>query len=222
MVMDVNGDGCAGVKALYRDSAHCKYAPDASKFRGKTQMPITRFILMTCFIINFFFLLARIANVQEDIHSLLRLPGLLVGFGSSDPVSHHIEFLLLPITFLPRCLLRYRALRFVRLTEWGALHGSCGLPSEDTQPARQVFDSLVTPEQPELLLTANECEPPLTTLENMSFLSLQPDELIKNLRCSCNCTETETDSKTWKLGTRSSAEILCAGTVHSSGCAFEM
>lgn len=174
---------------------------------------------MTCFIIKFF-LLARTAN--QDIHSLLWLPGLLVGFGSPDPVSHHIEFLLLPITFLPRCLLQYLALGFVKLTEWEALHGSCGLPSKDNQPARQVFDSLVTPEQPELSLTTNECEPPLTTLENISFLSLQPDELIKNLWCSCNCTETETDSKTWKLGTCSSAEILYAGTVHYSGCAFEM
>ena len=27
MVMDVNGDVCAGVKALYKDSALCKYMP---------------------------------------------------------------------------------------------------------------------------------------------------------------------------------------------------
>lgn len=55
----MNGDVCAGVKAMYTDSAYCRYAPNASKFRDKTQIPITRFILMTCFI--FFFLLARIA-----------------------------------------------------------------------------------------------------------------------------------------------------------------
>lgn len=193
----MNGDVCAGVKSVYKDSVHYRHTPNASKFRDKAQMPITRFILMTCFIIDIFFcqqeLHKRQANVRQDIQSLLWLPGVLVGFGSSDPFSHDIAFLLLPITFLAWCLLHKLALGFVKLTEWEALHGSCGLPSKDTQPAWRECDSLVTPKQPELLLTANECELPLATLENklafsgndpgtwmlhstaISFLSLQPD-----------------------------------------------
>lgn len=51
----MNGDVRAGVKAVYKDSVHCRHTPNASKFRDKAQMPITRFILMTCFIIDIFF-----------------------------------------------------------------------------------------------------------------------------------------------------------------------
>lgn len=107
----------------------------------------------------------RQADVQQDIHSLSvsSLSFTLVGPGSSAPFSHQTKHLCSRhrlLTIMPPSLSGTRLCEAGRMRE--ALWGSCGLTSQDTQPAWwELEEGLVTPEQPEHWLKASECELPL-------------------------------------------------------------